>query len=154
MRQFCLILIIFFTNIALLAQSVSPSPQKCPTLDVEISPILGKIGETFTAKATITGADEKDIKFNWQVRDGKILRGQGTSKIKVQKTSHNSIVVVAEAIGPGECRSSDSAAEEIAQKSQIFDPFDQYVYFGLSAFQNQFAANERFNLEFVLNAPL
>jgi hypothetical protein len=121
MQYLFVILILLASYVVASAQSTSQTPQTCPTLTAVISPSYAKVGTVLTAKALITGADIKKLKFTWFIKGGKILKGQGKPEIKVKQTSENagdSLVVVVEIINlPAGCHNAASATIEVPQKT-------------------------------------
>src|SRR5687768_12366496 len=72
----------------------------CPTIFIEGPDRVLKPGETARLNANVkqVGA-ELPIKYNWHVSYGKILSGQGTATIEVEKTPSSTLTATIEIDG-------------------------------------------------------
>ena len=66
-----------------LAAGQSVSLDRCPTLSITGSAGVLIPGETITYEANISGPMPKEFTYNWSVRGGVIVDGQGSTSIKV-----------------------------------------------------------------------
>jgi len=137
MRPLSAILLVLFTNLVVSAQTDSPTPQKCPTLDATLSPSLVNVGEILTATAVLTDADIKDLKFKWFINGGIILEGQGKSEILAQQLPEHAgesltVTVTVEGFANGCPAISDSATTDIAKKPVAIS-FERYGKLNVNA---------------------
>lgn len=76
----------------------------CPATEISTPTGSIKAGKTVIFAAKISGIEPSDISYNWTVSAGKIIKGQGTSKIKVKTTrdmAGSSLTAIVEPHGTG-----------------------------------------------------
>lgn len=76
----------FIKEIRLNPPPICDFPCSCPTLIVESPSQKLKDGKIAVFTAQVRGGQQTFVKYKWFVSAGEILKGQGTSKIKVETT--------------------------------------------------------------------
>lgn len=84
-------------------------PCECPTIKVSSSKKTVYKGEIVEFNAIINGGTQDEITYNWTIKNGVIFEGQGTSIIKIQALTGESVTATVEIGGLCEtCIQTDS----------------------------------------------
>lgn len=71
-------------------------PCECPMINVTSSKETVYKGETFEFTAELNGGSQDEPTYNWAVENGVIIEGQGTTKIRVQVLSGETVTATVE----------------------------------------------------------
>jgi hypothetical protein len=86
---------------------------QCPVLIVSCPTDCVALGDPFQVSGSVTGGDpNKDVTYHWEISDGKIIKGQGTSSITVDSSGTegnitSTLTIGGSAVNP-ECHSTAS----------------------------------------------
>ncbi|MDH3493709.1 MAG: hypothetical protein OEM82_09180, partial [Acidobacteriota bacterium] len=105
----------------------------CGSLSVSGPPAVVRPGQTMTFRAEVTGGDQQNLVYTWEVDKGSILSGQGTPSIVVGGTDElagETITANVEVTADcEECKRSGSDTGIVAQPPQpvLIDEFGKLV---------------------------
>ncbi len=109
------------------AQTNEPAP--CPTISLTREPFDPNIGDFVSYTVVLDdNSDKYNVKYEWTVKDGEIVSGQGTSTVKI-KINLDSLTVTANVkVSPQNCSSSVTESFIIEQHiSILIDEFSTSV---------------------------
>lgn len=125
-KNFAIIIFVLLFCFSIFSQEES---LRCPNIEIDAPKSVAQEGEiiTFAVSNKIKNEYEK-VEYKWTVDKGKIIKGQGTSKIEVDTTGFDDAVINAslEIYNlPPDCKTSFSASGVVSTIKDYF-PRDQY----------------------------
>lgn len=117
-----LLLISILTLGAFSVVAQSPTPEKCPSIEVTGPSTISSPGDTIEFRAGVTNyAHPEKLSYKWTVSLGDIVKGQGTSTIRVKKPEDragSNVTATVEISGlPAGCENRASETEPIDDRS-------------------------------------
>jgi hypothetical protein len=97
-------------------------PCSCPTVSVSTSANAVRNNETVTFTSNVSGGGDCSTNYNWEVTNGTIESGQGTSMITVKATGNAGERVSARMTGSGDCFCKDSCERNASAFVEIEAP--------------------------------
>lgn len=111
------------TKTVTVAECECDPPRSCPTISVSAPQAQVLPGNLIVFNANIGGGDNNELTHSWTVNNGKIVEGQGTSKILVNVNSDAEgkyVTAIYEAGGVApDCLDKDSASAYVSVITQI-----------------------------------